>query len=182
MVNKIYKKHNFHKHTFCIWKEVLPVAIKDLKISYTSQSGSRYIFTADGLYRISNHWGRVANCHWRLIPLAEFKNQHNIVAFASWSDFYSNDDTSKLFFIRMDENTQEVNFYHKQSADESEHLIFRNAKDTAKAIRTIKEVLTETSWAKHLNYTDFEALRKKIVADLINTNHSFLEVKKQYLQ
>lgn len=180
MNNKIYRKHNFHKHTFCIWSEVRFAEVADLKISYTSQSGSQYIFTVKGLYRISNHWGRVANCHWRLIPLAEFKSQHNIVAFAKWSDFYSNDDTSKLFFIKVNAETKEVNFYHKQSAEDL-NCIFRNAKDTAKTIRTLKEVLTETSWAKHLNYSDFEVLRKEIVNELVTTNKSFLEVKKEYL-
>ena len=186
MKNKIYGKHNFHKHTFCIWKEVPFAEVADLKINYTSQSGSQYIFTEQGLYRISNHWGRVANCHWRLIPLAEFKSQHNIVAFANWSDFYSNDDVSKLFFIKADFDPegsgQEVNFYHKQTAEDLKNIVLRNAKETAKTIRTIKQVLTETDWAKHLKYDDFELLRKEIVSELVTTNKSFLEIKKAYLK
>ena len=177
---KTYRKHNFHKHTFCIWKEVPTAQVVGLKISYTSISGSQYIFTTEGLYRISNHWGRVANCHWRLIPLAIFKSQHNIAAFANWSDFYSNDDSSKLFFIKVDLDRKEANFYHKESADIHENVIFRNAKETAKTIRTIKEVLTEERWAKHLKYNDLEVLRKEIITELIETNKSFLEVKKQY--
>jgi hypothetical protein len=155
--------------------------INDLKISYVSQSGSQYIFTPDGLYRISNHWGRVANCHWRLIPLADFKSQHNIVAYAKWDDFYSNDDTSKLFFIKINQETQEVNFYHKQSLESVENIILRNAKDTAKTIRTIKEVLTEINWAKHLNSDNLDVLRGEVVDELINSQKSFLEIKKQYL-
>jgi hypothetical protein len=181
VTNKIYRKHNFHKHTFCIWNEVLFSEIKDLKISYISQSGSQYIFTQDGLYRVSNHWGRVANCHWRLIALADFKSQHNLVGFARWDDFYSNDDTSKLFFIKINFETYEINFYHKQSLENKENVILRNAKDTAKTIRTIKEVLSETNWAKHLNYDNLEVLRKEIISELIATEKSFLEVKKQYL-
>ena len=173
--------HNFHKHTFCIWNEVPFTEIDNLKKNYKSQSGSEYIFTPEGLYRISNHWGRVANCHWRLIPLVEFKSQHNIVAFANWLDFYSNDDTSKLFFITVDFEAKEVTFYHKQSADDQNNIAFRNAKDTAKTIRTIKEVLTEIDWAKHLKYEDIEALRKEIVSELVNSEKSFLEVKKAYL-
>lgn len=181
MKTKIYTKLNFHKHTFCIWKEVVFSEISDKKISYISQSGSRYIFTDKGLYRISNHWGRVANCHWRLIPLDNFKSQHTIVGYASWPDFYSNDDTSKLFFIKMDFETNEVNFYHKQTLENHKEIILRNAKETAKTIRTIKEVLSETHWAKHLNYTDLEVLRKEIIDELINSNKSFLNIKKNYL-
>lgn len=179
MATKIYSKLNFHKHTFCIWKEVLFSEIAEMKISYVSQSGSQYIFTPDGLYRVSNHWGRVANCHWRLIPLAQFKSQHNIVAYANWADFYSNDDTSKLFFIKMDDN--EVNFYHKQTLTNPKEAILRNAKETAKTIRTIKEVLTETNWARHLKYDDLEVLRKEVIDELINTEKSFLQIKKKYL-
>ena len=181
MANKTYTKLNFHSYTFCIWKEVPFVEISDLRINYKSQSGSQYIFTALGLYRISNHWGRVANCHWRLIPLAEFKNQNTTVAFANWTDFYSNDDTSKLFFIKVDFETSAINFYHKLSLENQEKVILRNAKETAKTIRTIKEVLTETDWAKHLKYEDFETLRKEIVTELVTTAKSFLEIKISYL-
>lgn len=181
MANKTYNKLNFHSYTFCIWKEVRFAEISDLKINYKSQSGSEYIFTTQGLYRISNHWGRVANCHWRLIPLAQYKNQNTIVGFANWTDFYSNDDTSKLFFIKVNFETQDVNFYHKLSADTQEKVILRNAKETAKTIQTIKKVLTETDWAKYLQFQDLEALRKEIVNELVNTEKSFLELKKQYL-
>ena len=181
MVNKIYTRLNFHKHTFCIWKEVLFSEISDLKISYISKSGSQYIFATKGLYRISNHWGRVANCHWRLIPLADFKNQNTIVGFAHWSDFYSNDDTSKLFFIKVDFESNEVNFYHKLILENQEKVTLRNAKETSKTIQTIKQILTESNWAKYLQYDDLEVLRKEIVNELINSEKSFLEVKKRYL-
>lgn len=179
--NKTYSKFNFHSHTFCIWKEIPFEEIRKLKTNYKSQSGSEYIFTPEGLYRISNHWGRVANCHWRLIPLAQFKSQNTIVGFANWTDFYSNDDTSKLFYIKVNFETNEVNFYHKLSLANEEQAILRNAKETAKTIQTIKQVLTEINWAKYLVYEDLEILRKKIVEELINSEKSFLETKKQYL-
>ncbi|WP_333601038.1 hypothetical protein [Flavobacterium sp.] len=178
---KNYTRRNFHTRTFCIWNEVSFDAIKELKINYTSQSGSQYIFTENGLYRISNHWGRVADCHWRLIPMTEFKNQNNTVAFAKWIDFYANDDTSKLFFIKVNWETQEVNFYHKLTASDSAKVILRNAKETAKIIRIIKEVFTETDWAKYLQFDDLTILRKEVVKELIDSEKSFLEIKKRYL-
>ena len=155
--------------------------IIDLKINYKSQSGSEYIFTSDGLYRNSNHWGRVANCHWRLIPLTDFKSQHTTVGFANWDNFYSNDDTSKLFFIKVDFESNEVNFYHKLILENQEKVTFRNAKETSKTIQIIKQVLTENNWAKYLQYDDLEVLRKEIVNELINSEKSFLEVKKRHL-
>ena len=178
---KTYTKLNFHSYTFCIWKEVLFSEISALKISYKTQSGSEYIFTFEGLYRISNHWGRVANCHWRLIPLTQFKNQDIIVGFANWTDFYSNDDTSKLFFIKVDSEKREVNFYHKLSLENQEKVVLRNAKETAKTMQTIKKVLEETNWAKYLQYADLEVLRREIIEELVNSEKNFLEIKKQYL-
>lgn len=180
MANKIYTKLNFHSHTFCIWKEVSATEIQELKLHFKSKHDSQYYFTTDGVYRLSDHWGRVANCHWRLIPLTHFKNQNNTVAYANWCDFYSNDDSAKLFFIRVNEITLEVNFFHKHTA-ETENVVFRNAKETTKTIRTIKEVLTETDWAKHLIYSDLEILRKEVVNELVNSTKTFLEIKKLYL-
>ena len=131
-------------------------------------------------YRISNHWGSVANCHWRLIPLSEFKNQNTTVAFAKWKDFYSNDDLSKLFYIQVDFETLEVNFYHKESLEKESDVILRNAKDTAKIIRKVKEIITETDWAKYLEYEDIEKLRKEIILAMIQTTKSFIEIKMDY--
>lgn len=178
---KNYNKTNFHSHTFCIWKEVPVTEIQELKLHFKSKHDSHYYFTTDGVYRFSDHWGRVANCHWRLIPLTDFKNQKNTVAYSNWSDFYNNDDSAKLFFIKLNEITAEINFFHKNSAKTSENLVFRNAKETAKTIRLIKEVLTETNWAKYLNYIDIEVLRKEVVQELVFSTKSFLEIKKQYL-
>lgn len=178
---KNYNKLNFHSHTFCIWKEVPVTEIQELKLHFKSKHDSQYYFTTDGVYRLSDHWGRVANCHWRLIPLTDFKNQRNTVAYANYSDFYANDDSAKLFFIKVNVENHEVNFYHKDTAPITENVVLRNAKDTAKIIRTIKEVLTETDWAKYLNYADLEVLRNEVVQDLVYSTKSFLEIKKQYL-
>lgn len=180
MANKIFNKLNFHSHTFCIWKEVPETEIEELKLHFKSKHNSQYYFTTEGVYRLSDHWGRVANCYWRLIPLTHFKNQRNTVAFANWKDFYSNDDSAKLFFIKVNEVTQEVNFYHKHTVETTEKVVFRNAKETAKTIRTIKEVLIETDWAKHLIFDNLEMLRKDVVNELVNSEKNFLEIKRKF--
>ena len=72
-------------------------------------------------------------------------------------------------------------FYHKQTANPNEKVIFRNAKEVAKTIRTIKEVLNQEDWAKYLKYDDLETLREKVIAELVGTSKTFLEVKKAYL-
>jgi len=81
----------------------------------------------------------------------------------------------------MDETTGEVNFYHRQTLENIREVVLRNAKETAKIIRTIKEVMSETNWARHLNYDDLDLLRREVVNQLINSEKSFLEIKKKYL-
>jgi hypothetical protein len=182
---KTYTKHNFHKHTFCLWREVPFTEIENVLLNHKSKSGSGYVFTEVGVYRISNHWGKAANCRWRLIADENFKSQQTKVGFANWTDFYPNDETSKLFFIKVDFSPEasgkDVNFYHKFSLDYDTKYVLRNASETAKTIKIIKEILTETAWAKHLQFDNLDELRKEIVAQLITTEKSFLEVKKHYL-
>ena len=177
---KNYNKTNFHSHTFCIWKEVAVTEIQELKLHFKSKHDSHYYFTNDGVYRFSDHWGRVANCHWRLIPLSNYKNQKATVGYTKWTDFYTNDDTSKLFFIKVNFETQEVNFYHKLVSDYDEKFALRIANETAKTIKTIKQILTQTAWAKYLNYEDLEGLRKGIIEELLYSEKRLLEIKRNY--
>lgn len=177
---KIYSKKNFHKHTFCLWQEVSFVDIKNLEKNHNSKSGSGYIFVEKGVYRISNHWGRVANCRWRLLPLENYKNQQTKVGFASWSDFYLNGEVSKLFFIKVDFPTKEVHFFHHLSADYDGKTILRTAMETSKTIKIIKEILTETTWSKHLKFEDLNVLRKEIIDKLLYSDKSFATIKKEF--
>ena len=178
---KTYNQNNFHKHTFCLWKEVSLADFEYQNPQFKSKSGSEYYFTDEGVYRTSNHWGRAANCRWRLIADENFKSQQTKVGFANWTDFYPNDETSKLFFIKVNFDTIEVNFYHKLSPDYEPKYVLRNASETAKTIKVIKEILTEIAWSKHLQFDDLDELRNEIIEELITTEKSFLEVKKNYL-
>ena len=172
-----FTKFNFHKHTFCLFQQVEDTAVADLKLGYKSASGSAYYFTDLGVYRKSNHWGRAANCRWRLITNSEYKNQTEIVGFAHWTDFYPNNETEKLFFIEINEAKNEVHFNHKNHPKYA-HQLLRNAFDTAKRIKEIKNVLQTTSWAKHLIFDDFEEIKWKMLTELSNTNESFVNLKK----
>ncbi|WP_396148400.1 hypothetical protein [Flavobacterium sp.] len=172
-----YNKFNFHKHTFCLFQQVEDSAVADLKLGYKSASGSAYYYSEIGVYRKSNHWGRTANCRWRLITNADYKNQTEIVGFAKWTDFHPNNDTEKLFFTEINEAKNEVHFNHKNHPNYA-HQIVRNASDTAKRIKEIKNVLQTTSWAKHLIFDDFEEIKRKMLTELSNTNESFVNLKK----
>ena len=82
-----------------------------------------------------------------------------------------------MFFIEINEAKNEVQFNHKNHPDYANQML-RNASDTAKRIKEIKNVLQTTSWAKHLIFDDFEEIKWKMLTELSNTNESFVNLKK----
>ncbi len=184
MPPKTYNKTNFHKYTFCIFQEVALEAIKDLKHNYKSKSGSSYYFAETGVYRLSNHWGRAANCKWRLSGNSKVQNisdNRTKLGYANWSDFYPDNDFEKLYFIEADYKNKAVNFFHNQNENYLDEKILRTATDTTKLIKQIRTLLDETAWTKYLKEENIEALRKEIIEELINTTKSFQEIRKEYL-
>lgn len=176
-----YNRNNFHKHTFCVFQEVDQECLRLPELSYKSKSGSSYYFTSEGVYRVSNHWGRAANCRWRLHSTAKNVNQFQRIGYAKWTDFYPNNEYEKLFFIEVNWQTKEVNFQHKNNPDFSENYVLRTASQTAKVIQQIKEVLHEDSWSKYLYFNNLEQLRAEIIQQLLTTEISFIKIKQQYL-
>lgn len=186
---KKYNKSNFHKHTFCEFSEVLPSDGVSLEWHYKSKSGSNYHFTTEGVYRSANHWGRAANCRWRLVSSSSsssnssstFKvnNSQNRIGYAKWTDFYPNNETEPIFYIKVNFETKEVIFQHKDSPDYSPNFVLRNASETAKVLRQIKEIVTSDQWAKYLVLEDIENARKFVVNQMITTNLPLNEIKKR---
>lgn len=174
---KKYTKNNFFKHTFCDWK--LANEVPKPKADYISTSGSHYFFTEDGVYRIANHWGRAANCRWRLLS-SNKASQYNQIGFANWTDFYPNNDTDLLYFIEIDWNTRKVRYQHK-FADKKTGTLYRSALITAKRIQLIHTILENTTWAKYIDYEDLEELTHFVVNRLINTNESMLQIKQAWV-
>lgn len=177
---KTYHSKNFHKHTFCLWNEVSQVTFEIEKPQFKSKSGSDYFFTDEGVYRSSNHWGRAANCRWKLIPLSEYKNQETKIGFARWTDFYPNNETANLFYIQVNFELKTIDFYHKDMPFYDGKSVLRNASETAKTIKTIKQILNEEEWAKYFKFEDLEVLRTNLINDLLFTTLSFNEIKKKY--
>lgn len=182
MSTKVYNKTNFHKHTFCIFTEVAPSLLSSLKLNYKSKSGSRYYFIPEGVYRLSNHWGRAANCKWRLIaapnlPTIGTFEKRTKLGFARWTDFYPDNDLERLYFIEVDFEDASVSFNHKLSSAYTDDKVLRTATDTTKRIKQIRTLLDETAWAKHFPQSDLPTLRKEIIHQLITSNQSFNEIR-----
>lgn len=191
MEPKKYNKLNFHKHTYCVFREVGFDKVNDLKPNYSSKSGSSYYFTDEGLYRVSNHWGRAANCRWKLESISSAisnKSDENLkqvlikVGYAKWTDFYPNNEQENLFYIAVDFETKTVDFLHKNNPEYDGKLVCRNASETAKRIKTCKEVLLEDKWCKYLEFKSIEELRNEVVYELLYTNASFITIKQNYLK
>ena len=184
MTLKKYNKTNFHKHTFCEFTEVDSDLIPNIDWHYKSKSGSGYCFTEEGVYRISNHWGRAANCRWRLISnlransSSKINNSQHRIGYAKWTDFYPNNETENLFYVQVNFDTKEATFQHKNNPNYDGKAVLRNASETAKVIRQIKEILETDTWAKYLDFDHLEELRKEIILKLINTSMTLQTLKK----
>ncbi|KAB1158190.1 hypothetical protein [Flavobacterium luteum] len=171
-------KPNSFKNTFCVFKEVPLIEIENIKSNFISSSGSTYYYTELGMYRLSNHWGRLANSKWRLESL-EIENQSKTkLGFALWEDFYPDNSKEELYYITTDFKTKTVNYQHKNNPLYDNKAVLRNSFETTKKIKQIRNLLNLTSWAKHFEYYDLEVLQEKIITDLMFTNKPLEEIKR----
>lgn len=173
----MYTRFNFFKYTFAIFTKVLQPK-NFIKPHYISKHGSQYFFTDEGVYRFSNHWGRVGNCRWRLDGI-DFKQQTAFWGFCSWDKFFKNNDTEALFYV---EQINENQFTYNHVKNRNNGLtVIRSASETAKIIKKLNEICSETSWAKHLVYSDFKEVQSFFVNELISSKKSFNEIKRAYI-
>ncbi len=176
-----YYRNTFYKNTFCNFRAVDISKIETLKCGYISTK-SKYYFTSKGVYRQSNHWGRVASCRWRLQSLNVKVNQVSTVGYANWTDFYSNNEVEKLFFLYYSKRDNTITFHHKDSAYYTKNVCLRTAKDTAKAVRQCKELLETDTWTKYLSYDNINVLRKEWLHKIITTQTSLLKLRQEMLK
>jgi hypothetical protein len=165
------------KNTFCIFNEVAISQIENLPISYKSDAGSTYFYTEKGMYRLSNHWGRLANSKWRLTVNEEVTDSKFKLGFATWDSFYPDNNDDKLYFLEYDSKTNTINYQHKKSNTFDGKPILRTTFETAKRIKQARNILTLSAWAKYYE-TDIDALRTKIIHELIFTEKALDEIKR----
>lgn len=174
---KIYHRNNFFKHTFCEWKEIPLSFIAGKKPNHQSKAGSQYYFDEEGVARYSNHWGRAANCRWRL--LSDNKNSNGYyLGYAKWSDFFPNNENERLYAIIYDKKENYVTFQHKGCLNDVD-TVFRTAEETGKRISKIKEILSTDSWFKYFENIEKEEAREFLVNNLIFTNEDFNTLRKR---
>lgn len=182
MEKKFKVPAGFFKNTFCVFNEIQAPEIEQQKFDYESKSGSCYYFTKEGMYRLSNHWGRLANSKWRLEPLEIETNSKFKWGFAPWTSFYPDNAEEELYFIQPNFSNNTVNYQHKNSPEFDNKALLRNSFETAKKIKQIRNLLTLTSWAKYFEYEDLQELRKEIIQELVYTNTALEEIKRKIQQ
>jgi hypothetical protein len=169
---KTYSKTNFFKHTFCEFKQVNNFEFPT-DINYKSKSESIYFYTTEGVYRKSNHWGRVANCRWKINANQNYKNQEVIIGFAKWADFYPINSTERIFFIEVNFKEKTAKIQPKQKY--STNYLF-NYSEAQRRVKQITHLLNEDRWAIYFN-DDIEILRNKVISDYINSSRTLQEIK-----
>ena len=133
----IYTRHTLHNHTFCRFQRVPFSFWETIKPNYVSKSGSAYYFTEEGVYRCSNHWGRAANCKWRLEG-PKSSTSRTEVGFAKWDSFYPDYPNEALYWVGIDADTASLHYYHKNCPEYNSQPLF-TASQMQKIIRKYRE-------------------------------------------
>jgi hypothetical protein len=167
------------KNTFCVFKEVSLEAIQGLKVQYDSKSGSNYFYTKEGMFRLSNHWGRLANSKWRLEPIEPETESKTKLGFAPWTNFYPDNAEEELYYLEANYIKNTVNYQHKNNPNYNKKAILRTSFETTKRIKQIRNLFNLTSWAKYFDYDDLDLLRQQIINELIFTNKTLEEIKRE---
>ena len=179
-MEKIFRPNpNSFKNTFCVFQEVSLSSLKGLVVQYISKSGSSYYYSKFGMYRLSNHWGRLANSKWRLEPLEPESESKIKLGFALWDNFYPDNALDELYYLEANYLNNTVNYQHKNNLNYDKKAILRTSFETTKKIKQIRNLFALTSWAKYFEYEDLDALRKKIIEELIFTNKTLEEIKRE---
>jgi len=170
---------NSFKNTFCVFQEVDANSVEGLIPQFQSKSRSSYYYTEKGMYRLSNHWGRLANSKWRLLPMEPESASKFKLGFAAWEDFYPDNATDKLYYLEMDYKSNTVLYQHRNNPSYDNKAVLRTGFETTKRIKQVRNLINLTSWARHFEYEDINVLRKKIIDELIYTDKALEEIKRE---
>ncbi|HTG65902.1 MAG TPA: hypothetical protein VL859_05970 [Flavobacterium sp.] len=162
-----------------MFHEVLSEAVEGLQVQFESKAGSSYYYTTEGMYRLSNHWGRLANSKWRLIAMEPETASKYKIGFAKWECFYPDNATEKLYYLEMDYAKNTVNYQHKNNPDYNQKAVLRTSSETIKRIKQVRNLIELTSWAKHFECDDINLLRSLIIEELIYTDKTLDTVKRE---
>lgn len=116
---------------------------------------------------------------WSLEPLEPETDSKIKLGFAPWINFYPDNALDELYYLEANYLKKTVNFQHKKNPNYDNKAILRTSFETKKRIKQVRNLFNLTSSAKYFDYDDLDFLRKKIIDELIFTNKSLEEIKKE---
>ena len=170
---KTFNQTNFFKHTFCEFTQVDDFVFPENK-NYKSKSESMYFYSNEGVYRKSNHWGRVANCRWKLISNGKYKNQSIVIGFAKWCDFYPINSNEKNFFIEVDFDLKTAKIQSKK--ENTSNYLF-SFSEVQKRIKQITHLFNDDKWTQYYD-KNIDELYFIVISEYINSNKTLQEIKR----
>lgn len=170
-----YHKFNFYRSTYCEFEMQNINFFDDMKAHFQSKSGSYYYYTEDGVFRYSNHWGRVANCRWKIQGIDNYKNQQYYVGYANWSSFYPLNSIDKVFYLEVDYTKAKASIKRVEEGLEKNHFLM-NSELVHQRLKQIQTLFKEYKWARYYE-EDIDVLRKKIINKLVITNKTLQQIK-----
>lgn len=172
-----FHKFNFFRYTYCEFESQSIDFFKDKSAHYQSKSGSLYFYTDAGVFRYSNHWGRVANCRWKIKGNETYKSQNYYVGFAKWNDFYPLNNTDKVFYLEVDFLLKQAKVKRLKNKVKKEVFLMTSTL-AHQRLKQIQTLFNEYKWAKYFE-EDIEVLRKILITNLINTNKPIQQLKRE---
>ena len=170
-----YHKFNFYRSTYCEFEMQNINFFDDMKAHFQSKSGSYYYYTEEGVFRYSNHWGRVANCRWKIQGIDHYKNQKYYVGYANWSDFYPLNSKDKVFYLEVDYQERKANIKRIRTDEERKEFLM-TSEFAHQRLKQIQTLFKEYKWARYYE-EDVDVLRKIIIDKLITTNKTLQQLK-----
>lgn len=173
-----YHKFNFFKYTYCEFESWSIDFFKNKSAHYQSKSGSLYFYTDEGVYRYSNHWGRVANCRWKIKNIEDYKSQNYYVGFAKWSDFYPLNDYDKVFYIKVDFLLKQAKIQRINKNEGEKGCFLMTSILAHQRLKQINTLFKEHKWAQYFD-EDIEQLRKILITNLVTTTKTIQQLKRE---
>lgn len=173
--SKTYNSTNFFKYTYCEFQQVDYFDFPE-NSSYKSKSESMYLYNKKGVYRKSNHWGRVANCRWKLITKDTYKNQKLVIAFAKWEDFLPINSSDKIFFIDVNFDLKTAKIQPKNDISTQHFFTYSEAQ---KRLKQITNLFKDDKWAKYFDLK-IDDLQFQIITEFINSDKTLEEIKRSF--
>ena len=129
------------------------------------------------MFRLSNHWGRLANSKWRLIALKPETDSKFKLGFAKYESFFPDNDVDAIYYLEYNSDDETINYNHKNNPHFDGKAILRTTLETRKRIKQARNIVTLSSWAKYYE-SDIDWLRIEIIKELIFTDKTLDEIKR----